>query len=118
MKRLLTTTALAISSMLCMPAMAQPKNDPPLSPNATNPSAPPAPEGPTTQRGSSGSGAMMSGDSTMQQDKTAQTKSAHKTKKNTGQHAKKPREQDASPVATPTAPSGPKGDSPDPVQKP
>lgn len=111
MKRLLTTTALAISALCCVPAMAQ---QAPLSPNAPNPSAPPAPEGPTTQVGSSGSGAMTTGDATMQRDKHA-TKSSKQ--KNTGQRAKKPREQDAAPTATPTAPSGPKGDSPDPLPK-
>ncbi|WP_262389807.1 hypothetical protein [Cupriavidus campinensis] len=79
-----------------------------------NPSAPPAPEGPSTQRGTlpsatqpGGSGTMSSG-STMQKDSTT-------TKKDSTARSKKPREQGAPAVPTADAPSGPKGDSPDPA---
>ena len=117
MKRILATTALALSSILCVPAMAQ---QAPVSPNAPNPSAPPAPEGPANPRSNTAPGTMpgsamssgnMSSGSGMQHDSTKSTK------KNTGDRAKKPRQQNAPPYPTADAPSGPKGDSPDPAPK-
>lgn len=116
MKRILATSVLALSSILCVPAMAQ---QAPVSPNAPNPSAPPAPEGPANPRSNTAPGTMpgsamsgnMSSGSGMQHDATKSTK------KNTGDGAKKPRQQNAPAYSTPDAPSGPKGDSPDPAPK-
>lgn len=119
MKRTLTATALALSALIAIPAMAQGGGQAPVSPNVPNPSAPPAPEGPSTQRGTlpsatqpGGSGTMssatMSSGSTMQKDSTT-------TKKDPTARSKKPREQGAPAVPTADAPSGPKGDSPDPA---
>lgn len=111
MKRILATTAIALSAMICVPVMAQ---QAPASPNVPNPSAPPAPEGPKNPRANDS----MSGSSTMSNDMGTQNKAKSSTQhKNTGARAKKPREQDASPTVTPDAPSGPKGDSPNPVPK-
>ncbi|KAB0602196.1 hypothetical protein [Cupriavidus pauculus] len=114
MKRILATTALALSTMICAPVMAQ---QAPVSPNAPNPSAPPAPEGPSTARGNSMSGSSMSGSSSSMSSDSTMHKDTTTKHKNTGARAKKPREQNAPAYSTPDAPSGPKGDSPDPAPK-
>ncbi|CAG9184749.1 hypothetical protein [Cupriavidus pampae] len=106
MKRTLATTALAVSALFCLPALAQ------QSPSRTepNPSNPPI-EGPAANRGTS---AGVPGNLTNRADGSSQTTSKPK---NTGDRAKKPRQQSAAPYSTADAPSGPKGDSPDPAPK-
>ena len=115
MKRTLVTAALVIGGALCVPAFGQ---QAPVSPNAPNPSAPPAPmEGAPGTRNAPAATDMSSG--------TGATMDNHaeKSKKSTGKHSgttarhKKPREQGAPAAPTAEAPSGPKGDSPDPVPK-
>lgn len=119
MKRTLATTALVIGAALCLPAFGQ---QAPASPNAPNPSAPPAPEGAGTSRNAP---AMTTPGSTDMHSGTgmASDQPKHKAKKHSGTQSgttaryKKPREQGTPPAPTAEAPSGPKGDSPDPLPK-
>jgi hypothetical protein len=106
MKRIHILGALALTTSLAMPVFAQQAPT-----NAPNPSAPPV-EG-------TGQGRMMN-----QQDKASTDSGSsmsrtdskpHKAAK--GQHAKKPRQQDAATGPTADSPSGPKGDSPSPAPK-
>ncbi|QET04518.1 hypothetical protein FOB72_20620 [Cupriavidus pauculus] len=112
MKRTLATTALAVSALFCLPALAQQQ---PPSRTSPMPSNPPV-EGPGANRGTNAGIPGNQNDSTnmtmQQQQRDTQGKS-----KNTGDRAKKPRQQDAPAYSTADAPSGPKGDSPDPAPK-
>lgn len=111
MKRTLATTALVVGTALCLPALAQ---QAPASPTAPNPSAPPI-EGAGASRNQpaasdmspSGPGAT----DTMKKPKSGSDKASNTAR------SKKPREQGAPHAPTADAPSGPKGDSPDPVPK-
>ncbi|WER48520.1 hypothetical protein CupriaWKF_27460 [Cupriavidus sp. WKF15] len=117
MKRTFATAALVIGTALCLPALGQ---QAPASPNAPNPSASPAPEGAGTSRNApaagdtyGGMGPGMATDQHMQKPK----KSSKHSQEGTTARYKKPREQGAPPAPTAEAPSGPKGDSPDPLPK-
>ncbi|MDQ0142307.1 hypothetical protein [Cupriavidus necator] len=108
MKRTLATTALVVGTALCLPAFAQ---QAPASPNAPNPSVPPI-EGAGATRNQPAATDMGAASGPHAKDTM---KKSHKTT-NTAR-SKKPREQGAPPAPTADAPSGPKGDSPDPAPK-
>jgi hypothetical protein len=112
MKRTLATTALVLGTALCLPAFAQ---QAPASPNAPNPSVPPI-EGASTTRNQPAASDMSAASGPHAKDTMKKsTSKAHKGS-NTSR-SKKPREQGAAPAPTADAPSGPKGDSPDPAPK-
>ncbi|RZT39076.1 hypothetical protein [Cupriavidus agavae] len=109
MKRLLATTAIALGAALTLPVMAQ---QTPTSPQSATPGTPPTPEGPKNAKSGSMSGSAVTNDTTHSGATGSGTMNKDKT---TGARHKKPREQGAAATASPTAPSGPKGDSPDPA---
>ncbi|WP_354684385.1 hypothetical protein [Cupriavidus necator] len=111
MKRTLATTALVVGTALCLPAFAQ---QAPVSPTAPNPSAPPV-EGAGASRNQPAATDMSA--SAPGATKDTVKKSKQKTGKSNTARSKKPREQGAPPAPTADAPSGPKGDSPDPAPK-
>ncbi|REE91209.1 hypothetical protein [Cupriavidus plantarum] len=111
MKRMLATTALAVSTLFCLPAIAQ-QTAQQTAPTSPMPSNPPV-EGPNANRGTNAGVPGNQNDSTNMT--TQSQRDAHGKSKNTGARAKKPRQQDAAPYSTADAPSGPKGDSPDPA---
>ncbi|QEZ43248.1 hypothetical protein [Cupriavidus oxalaticus] len=121
MKRTLATTALVVGTALCLPAFAQ---QAPASPTAPNPSAPPI-EGAGASRNQPVTPGMSTAPAatdmtTAPTDTTKDT--AKKSKSKSGKQAdtarsKKPREQGAPAAPTADAPSGPKGDTPDPAPK-
>ncbi|CAG2146842.1 hypothetical protein LMG31506_03482 [Cupriavidus yeoncheonensis] len=123
MKRTLATTVLVIGAALCLPAFGQ---QAPASPNAPNPSAPPAPEGAGGTRNAPAMTApgatapattdMHSGTGMATDQPTHKAKKSSTPSGTTARH-KKPREQGTPPAPTAEAPSGPKGDSPDPLPK-
>lgn len=110
MKRLLATTAIALSAVLALPVMAQ---QTPTSPQSATPGTPPTPEGPKNPKSGAMSGSTVTNDTTMP--RSSASGSEMNKDKTTGARHKKPREQGAAATPSPTAPSGPKGDSPDPA---
>lgn len=110
MKRLLATTAIALSAVLALPAVAQ---QTPTSPQSATPGTPPTPEGPKNPKSGSTGGSTITNDTTMTGPDAS--KNEMNKSKTTGARHKKPREQGAAATPSPTAPSGPKGDSPDPA---
>lgn len=117
MKRTLATTALAVSALFCLPALAQQQAPSRTSPMPSNPPV----EGPAANRGTNAGVPGNQNDSTNAANAANTTmqpsRDAHGKSKNTGDRAKKPRQQDAPAYSTADAPSGPKGDSPDPAPK-
>ncbi|MEM5427876.1 hypothetical protein [Cupriavidus oxalaticus] len=111
MKRTLATTALVVGTALCLPAFAQ---QAPASPTAPNPSAPPI-EGAGASRNQPAATDMTTTPTDTTKD-TAKPKSKSGKQTNTAR-SKKPREQGTPPAPTADAPSGPKGDTPDPAVK-
>lgn len=112
MKRTLATTALVVGTALCLPAFAQ---QAPASPTAPNPSAPPI-EGAGASRNQPAATDMTTAPADTTKDTVKKSKSKSGKQANTAR-SKKPREQGAPPAPTADAPSGPKGDSPDPAPK-
>ncbi|UIF90762.1 hypothetical protein [Cupriavidus sp. UYPR2.512] len=108
MKRTLATTALVVGAALCLPAFAQ---QAPASPTAPNPSAPPI-EGAGASRNQPAASDMSAASGP-----GATKDTMKKSKSDKASRSKKPREQGAPPSPTADAPSGPKGDSPDPAPK-
>ncbi|MBP0619559.1 hypothetical protein [Cupriavidus consociatus] len=112
MKRTLATTALVVGTALCLPAFAQ---QAPASPTAPNPSAPPI-EGAGASRNQPAATDMTTAPTNTTKDTAKKPKSTSGKQANTAR-SKKPREQGAPPAPTADAPSGPKGDTPDPAAK-
>lgn len=110
MKRLLATTTIAINAILTLPAMAQ---QTPTSPQSATPGTPPTPEGPKNPKSGSPAGSTVTNDTTVPRSNASGSEMSKD--KTTGARHKKPREQGAAATPSPTAPSGPKGDSPDPA---
>ncbi|QYY28703.1 MULTISPECIES: hypothetical protein [Cupriavidus] len=114
MKRTLATSALVISTALCLPAYGQ---QAPASPNVPNPSQPPTSmEGAPGGRNAPAATDMNSGTGTSTATDQKMHKAPSKQSGTTARH-KKPREQGTPPAPTAEAPSGPKGDSPNPLPK-
>jgi hypothetical protein len=123
MKRTLIRTALAAGAFaVCLPVFAQ---QAPVSPNAPNPSAPPV-EGQKPDRGGlpPASEKMKPGGQTSQDQMTGgqtsgmeRSQSTHHSKSTMNKRSSKPRQKDAAPAPSAEAPSGPKGDSPNPTDK-
>ncbi len=110
MKHLVATSALALSAVLALPALAQ---QTPTSPQSAAPGTPPTLEGPKNPKSSPTSRSAVSNDTTMPQSNASGSEMNKDT--TTGARHKKPREQGAPATPSATAPSGPKGDSPDPA---
>ncbi|KWR90553.1 hypothetical protein [Cupriavidus sp. IDO] len=110
MKHTLASAALVLGTAFGLPAFAQ---QAPASPNAPNPSAQPGDSAGTTRN------APATGDMGAMSDSDHKAMSKSKSAKQPSSPArhKKPREQGAPPAPTADAPSGPKGDSPDPAPK-
>ncbi|SPS00280.1 hypothetical protein [Cupriavidus taiwanensis] len=113
MKRTLATTALVVGTALCLPAFAQ---QAPASPNVPNPSAPPIEGSPPGSRNQPAATDMGSASAPGAKDTMKKSKSKTDKASDTAR-SKKPREQGAPASPTADAPSGPKGDSPDPAPK-
>ena len=115
MKRTLATTALVVGTALCLPAFAQ---QAPASPNVANPSVPPIEGSPPASRNQPAATDMGAASGPGARDTMKKSKSKAKSDKATHtSRSKKPREQGAPPAPTADAPSGPKGDSPNPAPK-
>ncbi|BDB27656.1 hypothetical protein CTP10_R50640 [Cupriavidus sp. P-10] len=112
MKRILATTALVVGAALCLPAFAQ---QAPASPTAPNPSAPPI-EGAGASRNQPAATDMTTAPADTTKDTAKKSKAKSGKEANTAR-SKKPREQGTPSAPTADAPSGPKGDSPDPAPK-
>lgn len=115
MKRFLMISAIALGvAAPGLPALAQ---QAPIT--APNPSTPP-PQDPATTPRASGNNAAVSSTGTSPSAASPTVNSATSPNKATegGKRSQKPREKGSPPAPTADAPSGPKGDSPEPARKP